>query len=368
MRRRRRAEPRLGDKSLGEPCPDRYSDEQDGLGPGPDRRQADPGSWRGPVRVGQGRNGPGPHIPIGRQLGMANSGHLDILESHEKFAPMSGIHLATKPETPRMHDEPRTNPNDAPGDRMKSAASQFRKGRNITDGYTRGWGLQFGDLRQKVREDKLYQEAARFASGRSVISEDNRMNIFLIIRNYLKLVPFGHLVEFGSYKGGNALFMAYCAARLYPGVQVYAFDTFSGMPETDAGIDAHNAGDFADVDLAELAEFSRKNGFGNITFVKGVFEQTAPGMLPQIENIALAHIDCDIYSAVAYSYDAARRYMVEGGYLVFDDAVYSSCLGATEAVEELAIRRDGLNCEQIFPQFVFRAPASWRNGADKGIA
>ena len=83
----------------------------------------------------------------------------------------------------------------------------------------------------------------------------------------------------------------------------------------------------------------------------------------KIGDIALAHIDCDIYSAVAFSYDAVRGYMVEGGYLAFDDAIYSSCLGATEAVEELAIRRDGLNCEQVFPHFVFRAPAGWR---DKG--
>ena len=35
--------------------------------------------------------------------------------------------------------------------------------------------------------------------------------------------------------------------------------------------------------------------------------------------------------------------MVNGGYVVFDDAAVSSCLGATEAVEDLVIRRDGLN-------------------------
>jgi hypothetical protein len=48
--------------------------------------------------------------------------------------------------------------------------------------------------------------------------------------------------------------------------------------------------------------------------------------------------------------------MVPGGYMVFDDATVSSCLGATEAVESLLIRRDGLSSEQIWPHFVFRAP------------
>jgi len=46
--------------------------------------------------------------------------------------------------------------------------------------------------------------------------------------------------------------------------------------------------------------------------------------------------------------------MAPGGYVVFDDAHTSGCLGATEAVEELVIRRDGLHCEQIWPHFVFR--------------
>jgi hypothetical protein len=47
--------------------------------------------------------------------------------------------------------------------------------------------------------------------------------------------------------------------------------------------------------------------------------------------------------------------MVKGGYVVFDDATVSSCMGATEIVEDLLIRRDGLNSEQIWPDFVFRA-------------
>ena len=47
-----------------------------------------------------------------------------------------------------------------------------------------------------------------------------------------------------------------------------------------------------------------------------------------------------------------------GGYYVFDDATVSSCIGATEVVEDLVIRRDGLNSEQIYPHFVFRAPGA----------
>jgi len=54
--------------------------------------------------------------------------------------------------------------------------------------------------------------------------------------------------------------------------------------------------------------------------------------------------------------------MVPGGYIVFDDATTSSCIGATAVVEDDVIRRDGLNSEQIFPHFVFRAHGFPRPG------
>jgi hypothetical protein len=70
----------------------------------------------------------------------------------------------------------------------------------------------------------------------------------------------------------------------------------------------------------------------------------------------LVHIDCDIYSAVKYSYQVCKPFMVPMGYYVFDDATSGTCIGATEAVEECVIREDRLHAEQIFPHFVFRHP------------
>ena len=67
----------------------------------------------------------------------------------------------------------------------------------------------------------------------------------------------------------------------------------------------------------------------------------------------LAHIDCDIYSAVKYCQDTMWDQMCKGGYLVYDDALVSSCIGATQAVEELIMERR-VHCEQIWPHAVFR--------------
>jgi GT2 family glycosyltransferase/predicted O-methyltransferase YrrM len=201
----------------------------------------------------------------------------------------------------------------------------------------------------------LYGRSLELAAGRTIQDEVRRMNIFLILKYYLRHLPPGNIVEFGSYRGGSCIFMAAVCAALGLKTIVYGLDTFAGMPATDKAIDAHNGGDFGGTDLAELREYVRHVGLRNVEFVQGRFEETAPSLLPQIAPVTLAHIDCDIRSSVAYSYEAVMPYMARGGYIVFDDAQASSCLGATEAVEDLLIRRDGLNAEQVYPHYVFRA-------------
>jgi hypothetical protein len=239
---------------------------------------------------------------------------------------------------------------------MNGMGGELRHGRSVRDGYARGWGLEYGDLASRVAADPLYQEASALAVGRSLVSEARRMNLFLLMKFYLPWLGPGNIIEFGAYRGGNAAFMAFVASRLLPGTHVFALDTFNGMPATDRAIDAHNRGDFGDANLDEIRAFSRDQGLDNLHFVPGLFEDVAPGVMTAHGAFTMAHIDCDIYSAVACAYETLRGAMVPGGYIVFDDATTSSCIGATEAVEQLAIRRDGLSSEQIYPHFVFRAP------------
>jgi predicted O-methyltransferase YrrM len=231
----------------------------------------------------------------------------------------------------------------------------LRAGRSPRDGYARGWGLEFGGLADHVRKDPLYQEAFALVAGRSIVSEARRMNLFLLLRFYLPGLAPGHIIEFGAYKGGNAAFMAHVAAKTVPGTQVYALDTYAGMPATDKTVDAHSAGDFGDNRFEDVRAYVAKTGLANLHLVRGTFEETAAQLVREKGPFTLAHIDCDIHSAVVHAYETVKPAMVPGGYLVFDDATVSSCIGATEAVESLVVRRDGLNSEQVFPHFVFRA-------------
>lgn len=237
---------------------------------------------------------------------------------------------------------------------MSGLSMGIRNGRNVYEGYQRGWGLQFGGVREKILSDPLYKKAFDIAKDRTIMSEENRMNIFLILRFFLGKLPFGHIVEYGSYRGGSAIFMAYIVNELYPGMKVFALDSFEGMPETDKAVDAHNQGDFSDADFESLQRRVDHLGLDNLILVKGFFEDTNEDVMNEAKKIRLAHIDCDIAPAVKFSYDGVKPYMVDGGYIVFDDATVSSCIGATEVVESLLIRRDGKNSEQIYPHFVFR--------------
>ena len=231
----------------------------------------------------------------------------------------------------------------------------LRAGRSPRDGYARGWGLEYGGLADHVRKDPLFREAIALISGRSIVSEERRMNLFLLLRFYLPRLAPGHIIEFGAYKGGNAAFMAHVAAKTMPGTQVYALDTYAGMPATDKTVDAHSAGDFGDNRFEDVKAYVAKTRLANLHLVRGTFEETAAQLVREKGPFTLAHIDCDIHSAVVHAYETVKPAMVPGGYLVFDDATVSSCIGATEAVESLVVRRDGLNSEQIYPHFVFRA-------------
>jgi hypothetical protein len=217
-------------------------------------------------------------------------------------------------------------------------------------GMMRGWGLEFGSLRGLVSRDPLYRKASRAADGRSVMSELRRINLFLLIRFYLADLASQHVAELGVYRAGNVFFMATLLRELFPAAKVFAFDTYAGMPETKAGLDLHQAGDFADSSLSEITTAAAQRTLKNIEFIKGDVRETLPSFG---SRIALGHIDLDIYEPIAYAQELLWNNLVSGGYLAYDDATTSSCLGATRAVEDFLVAHR-IHSDQIYPHFVFR--------------
>lgn len=230
-----------------------------------------------------------------------------------------------------------------------------RGGRSPRDGYDRGSGLKYRGLDLKISAQADYREALSLSAGRSIVRPDRLMNLYLLIRYYLPKIQPGHIIEYGTFRGGGAIFMAALARRYLPGCRVYGLDTFEGLPTPHPEVDGLTSGIFA-ADFGDVKSAAHAAGLSNLTFIKGLFSETATDVLRECGKVALAHIDCDLFEPVGYAYEVSRPFMVPGGYIVFDDAIDATCLGATEAVENLLVRRDGLNAEQAEPHLVFRYP------------
>ena len=243
-------------------------------------------------------------------------------------------------------------------------ARDNRRGRNPYEGYQRGSGIKIGGLQEKLWQEPDFILAYRLVEGRTIVSHLRLMNLYLLIRFFLPRLERGHIIEFGSYRGGSAMFMAYLAAIHLPGVQVYALDTYEGMPPTDRTIDAHQQGEFGETNYDEVVAAKNAAGLDNLHIVRGLFADTTPGVLAQCGSLALAHIDCDIYDAALYAWNVCKPAMVPGGYIAFDDATECNCLGAMEAIEDIVVQ-DGLRAEQVDPHFVYRYPPLARGAEER---
>lgn len=133
----------------------------------------------------------------------------------------------------------------------------------------------------------------------------------------------GDYVEFGCYSG-TTFSLAYSEARRWGhSATLWAFDSFKGLPDDD--IDRHpgwTKGSMA----TSVSEFHSICAAHNIPrraykVVKGVFEETLPRMSPGEgpTNIALAYIDCDLYSSSTIVLDFLQPRIKHGMIVAFDD-------------------------------------------------
>lgn len=226
-------------------------------------------------------------------------------------------------------------------------------GRNVAAGYVRSCGLAFGKLCKIVKEDALFKEAVHLIRGGTILDELLLMNFFLLLKYGVREME-GDIVEFGSFRGGTAFFLAYVARALRIKTTVYALDTFEGIPRTDNSIDLHVPGDFKETSFEQFANTVQTLQLHNLVIIKGDFENTFPQICSQLKPLSLVHVDGAVYSSVKYAMNAVMPYMhPEGGYLVVDDVCSSSCVGALQAVEEM-VQKYNLNAEQACPHFVYR--------------
>lgn len=165
-----------------------------------------------------------------------------------------------------------------------------------------------------------------------------------MLRQLLRLVDAvsGDTAECGVFSGSSSYLI--CQANQNAGVAGkthHMFDSFQGLsgPGSEDG-DHWQAGDLAcSVDTVR----------GNLRD----FDQTAyyPGWIPDrfgdVESLefSFVHVDVDLYQPTRDSIAFFHPRMSQGGIIVVDDYGFSSCPGATQAVDEFLADKE----EQMLP-------------------
>lgn len=164
----------------------------------------------------------------------------------------------------------------------------------------------------------------------------------------------GDVWECGVYKGGTAAMMAALLKEKNSPKKLHLFDTFEGMPQTDAARDWHKAGDFGDTDVESVRKYVDAEEIAVIH--KGFIPDTFAGL--ENSTIAFAHIDLDIYKSILDSLHFIWPRLSVGGVVVFDDYGYASCRGARLAVDEFFAQQKAFPlCLQTGQAIVFKSVA-----------
>lgn len=124
-----------------------------------------------------------------------------------------------------------------------------------------------------------------------------------------KIKPSGSILEFGVYRGRT---LRHIAKKLKNRI-CYGFDSFKGLPEDWSGMDSPK-GYF---DLQSEIPTDLPN---NVKLQIGWFNESIPKFLEtNHENIALLHIDSDLYSSAKTIFDLLYNRITEGTIIQFDE-------------------------------------------------
>lgn len=136
----------------------------------------------------------------------------------------------------------------------------------------------------------------------------------------------GDLAECGVYEAGGTIMMAEVLKQKKSNKHIFAFDSFTGMPEPTEFDKMHNGhihyikGILQDTSLklvqAKARHFKVEN---SITFVKGFFQDTLPVTIAADSKFSLVVIDPDQYLGTKCCLEFFYSKIVTGGIIIIDD-------------------------------------------------
>ena len=146
----------------------------------------------------------------------------------------------------------------------------------------------------------------------------------------------GDVCEVGVWRGAVGIIFG----EVFKEKAIHLFDTFEGIPFHDEKYDnTHRKGDFGAED---------KNGhiwhtkyeevkdtlsiYPNILIHKGVFPHETVEVVEN-KKFCFVHLDVDVYQSYKECLEFFYPRMVEGGLILLDDYKFSTCEGATIAID-----------------------------------
>jgi hypothetical protein len=135
----------------------------------------------------------------------------------------------------------------------------------------------------------------------------------------------GDYAEFGCY-GGTSMWLAWREIAANPVRRhMWAFDSFCGLPETRDPRDAHPAWipNTMSMSVEAFQAVLARRGVPRDAYtpVEGYFEESLPRLGPDGPpcDIALAYIDCDLYSSTVSVLEFLEPRLKHGMIVAFDD-------------------------------------------------
>ncbi len=175
----------------------------------------------------------------------------------------------------------------------------------------------------------LRRIARRFYRSDQEISERDHRREFM--RRAFKALAFngitGDYAEFGSH-GGTTFNLAHREIRRHKRQRMmWAFDSFQGLPEQDGTDDYHpgwKRGKMA-TSVDTFRALCRKNGIPATAYrtVPGYYDETIGDVAADAPDlptdIALAYVDCDLYSSTKIVLSFLMPRIKQGSIIAFDD-------------------------------------------------
>lgn len=177
---------------------------------------------------------------------------------------------------------------------------------------------------------RAFAEDGGFESGR-------RWTVYQLAR--LVSGVSGDTAECGVYKGASSCLI--CTATADRERIHHAFDSFEGLSAPDA----YDGGHWQGGDLATPMEIAQRNlsRFQNVSWHKGWIPDRFKDVSDR--SFAFVHIDVDLYQPTRDSIDFFYPRTNPGGIIVCDDYAFTTCPGASKAVDEyLADKPEKMIC------------------------